>query len=120
MRRGPTRLAVTLSLITIACGVGQPWDQAVRPASGLPDRFKPDSSFTQEAFSDSLCLVHVIDPRGDPRLLLVRSTLTDRSKTFPTALGDYKVQPPGGYGVDEHQLVRVECRTGHPLGIVPE
>ena len=115
----PRRLTAFVSLMATACGVVHPWDQTPRPAPGLPDHFKPDSSFTQEAFSDSLCLVHMVDPRGQPRLLLVRSTLTDKG-AFPAALGDYKVQPPGGYGAGDEDLVRVECRSGRPLGIVSE
>src|SRR5262245_48143958 len=118
---GAARLAACgLGGFLLACGAVQPWNQTPRPASGLPDHFKPDSSFTMEAFSDSLCIVHVIDPRGEPRLSLIRSTITGKTGSYREAQGDYKVQPPGGYGVGEHDLLRLECRTGRPLGIVLE
>lgn len=120
MTPGPVRCAVYgLGGLLIACGTVEPWNQTPRPASALPDQFKPDSSFTLEAGSDSLCLVHLIDPRGEPRLLLVRSTMHQVSPGI-SALGDYKVQPPGGYGVGDKQLLRVECGSGRPQGIVTE
>lgn len=119
MTRGPVRFALSGLVGLIACAAVQPWNQTPRPATGLPDHFTPDSSFTMEAFSDSLCLVHLIDPRGEPRVILIRSTLTEKTGSRD-ALGDYKIQPPGGYGVAEGELLRIECRSGHPLGIVAE
>jgi hypothetical protein len=120
MIRGPVRFAAYgLGSLLVACAAVEPWNQTPRPATGLPDHFTPDSSFTMEARSDSLCLVHLIDPRGEPRLLLVRST-THQVSHGPSAVGDYKVQPPGGYGIGEKELLRVECRSGRPDGIVTE
>jgi len=50
-----------------------------------------------------------VDPRDGARLRLMR-TYHDR--------GDYDV-PSGRYGVDADKLLRLECGTGRPVGVVP-
>jgi hypothetical protein len=47
----------------------------------------------------------------------VRST--DRGGSPAKYWGDYAVNPAGRYGVRENQLLRVDCRTGQAIGIVP-
>jgi hypothetical protein len=48
------------------------------------------------------------DPRDGTELRMLRSHATR---------ADYEVAP-GRYGVGEHELLRLDCNTGQPLGIV--
>jgi hypothetical protein len=50
----------------------------------------------------------MIDPRDHTRLTLIRSA---------GGVGDYEA-PPGRYGVQEGELLRLECATGRVIGIV--
>jgi hypothetical protein len=54
------------------------------------------------------CRSPLFDPRDDVRLILTRSAV---------GRGDYTV-PDRRYGVMEGELLRVDCNTGRPLGIV--
>ncbi len=40
-------------------------------------------------------------------------------RTLHNGLGDYRVTA-GKYGVGEGELLRVDCTTAHPIGIVKE
>jgi hypothetical protein len=58
------------------------------------------------------CNATVLDPRDQTRLRLIRSAIIGG-----THRGDYDV-PAGKYGVRSDELLRVDCATGEPLGIV--
>ncbi|MEP7325361.1 MAG: hypothetical protein ABI836_05370 [Gemmatimonadota bacterium] len=121
------RAASLAGLVSIlACGsagpLSNPWGHTPAPVAGVPEHFIPDSSFTQPPASDSTCLMHLVDPATQIRLIMVRSTghghVTD--STVRSAVGDYKVEPEERFGVGEHERLRVACATGRPLGKVPE
>lgn len=54
------------------------------------------------------CRNPLVDPRDGTRLELVRSS---------NGKGDYE-PPAARYGVSSKQLLRIDCATGHPIGIV--
>lgn len=56
------------------------------------------------------CLSPMHDPRDNTELKMVRAA---------NGMADYKV-PDDRYGVGRHQLLRLDCNTGRPLGIVSE
>jgi hypothetical protein len=105
-----------------ASPLSNPWSHPPTAVAGLPDRFVPDSSFTLVAASDTACLVHLIDPETQTRLLLERSTYPSHvtDSTVRSTLGDYKVEPQDRFGVNQDELLRLVCATGQPLGKVPE
>lgn len=116
--------ALTAVCVTVlGCGTSlNPWSHAPEPVPGLPDRFIPDSSFTLTSASDTTCLFHLIDPQTQTRLLLASSTYPAHvsDNTVRSAVGDYKVEPEGRFGIDEDHRLRVLCATGRPLGKVSE
>jgi hypothetical protein len=58
------------------------------------------------------CRSPLLDPRDQTRIQLVRSARVEDRE-----LGDYDVS--GRYGVGPRELLRIDCSTGAPLGIVP-
>ena len=108
-------LLVTVSGLALG-GCAAPGTQGGRPrpleGAGAPERFEPVGPALRVAPADTLtgggCLNPLIDPRSGDRLVLVRST---------TGHGDYEVRE-GRYGVGPAELIRVECNTGRPLGVV--
>lgn len=98
----------------VACGVSRPLELVPRPATDLPDRFVADSAQPTATASSPTCIVHLRDPRNDVRLTLFWSAWT----AGPTLIGDYQVVPPGRYGVGTNELLRLDCATGRPHGIV--
>lgn len=70
----------------------------------------------------SMRIVHV-EPRATTMLALYglsACALFSTTSTFVrsgTALGDYEV-PEGRYGVQQGELLRIECNTGEVVGIV--
>lgn len=104
--------AAALALVA-ACAVSTfSADTPIRPASDLPARFDPPPGFDRVAPADTLpgaaCLSPLRDPRDGAELRMVRSSGT---------LADYEV-PAGRYDVGEAELLRVDCNTGAPRGIV--
>jgi hypothetical protein len=82
-----------------------------RPASGLPNHFLvggKDGAAPTEPKAEGTCKNPLVDPRGGVSLTLVRSH---------AGQGDYTV-PAGRYGVGKDELLRVDCATGHAIGIV--
>lgn len=99
-----------------ACGASStfgPMAPAPMGGTDLPDRFEPLTEAQRIQPGDTLagggCLSPMVDPRTDDRYLLVRSDMGQ---------GDYRV-PDGRYGADADQLLRLDCNTGEPLGLVP-
>lgn len=107
-------IAIAALLVLGAC-LSRTWEQAPRPAEGLPDRFIPDSTYVVADTAPSVCVVHLTDPEYRIRLLLVRSI---GAEAAPDGRGDYGVEPAGSYGLRKDELLRVECATGRPLGVV--
>ena len=54
------------------------------------------------------CATPMVDPRDRTQIRLIRSV---------APRGDYTV-PEGRYGVGPEELLRLDCTTGAPLGVV--
>lgn len=84
----------------------------LRAGTDLPHRFEPPDTLPRMAPADTLpgggCLSPMRDPRDRTLLRMVRSGATR---------ADYDV-PDGRYGVGPTELLRLECNTGRPLGVV--
>lgn len=105
-----------LFILVATCAVGcasQRTVAAVPEANGLPDHFlvgsHQNASVRQEPQPGEGCRNPLVDPQDGSRLLLVRSTSSE---------GDYEVAD-GRYGIGRRSLLRVDCATGKPLGVVP-
>jgi hypothetical protein len=102
-------------LILAASGGCSSWHKAIattpdridRPATDVPDLFLRDDGRPN---TGTTCLDQLIDPRDKSTIQLVRS--------IPVQ-GDYRVAA-GKYGVSGTELLRVDCTTGRPVGIVRE
>ena len=110
-------ISALLGLLALnACGGSQPWELTPRPAKDLPEQFVIDTSVIPVPLSpDGGCVTRMLDPRDGTRLTLVRST---RRTASPEFVGDYTVEPAGRYGVGPESLLRVDCTTGHGMGVV--
>ena len=80
-------------------------DRIDRPAKDTPDLFLREDDRPN---TGTPCLAVLIDPRDKTAVQLVR--------TIP-GQGDYRV-PAGKYGVTDTELIRIDCATGRPVGIV--
>jgi hypothetical protein len=104
-------LALVIASLT-ACATAPASPDAANPVrapEGVPDKFKaPTSAGRVELGPEAVCLNPLIDPRDETRLTLVRST---------GGHGDYAPEPLR-YGVQEGELLRVDCATGQAVGIV--
>lgn len=113
-----TRFAASVvSLVLLAaCGSTSHADLAPEPVAGLPERFlgAGDADGTPAGVA---CRSPLRDPGGTVVLTLVRSG-RDR-EAVNVGWGDYAVSPAGSYGVGADQLLRVECGSGRPAGVVP-
>ena len=56
----------------------------------------------------------MLDPGSTAKLRLVRSA----SAAYGGYQGDYEVDPQGRFGVGPADLLRIECGSGRPAGIV--
>jgi len=106
-----------LLLVLAACGQsnsGFPSPTPLRAGTDLPARFEPPPGFGRLSLTDTIpgnaCLSPMHDPRNNTEIRMVRAA---------SGQADYKV-PDGRYGVGKHQLLRLDCNTGRPLGIVEE
>jgi hypothetical protein len=100
--------AATLLLggcVTAAAGAT---DALFRPGVDLPTRFVTTDGMAAE----DGCRTTMLDPRDQTRLQLARSWLEGS-----TWRGDYEV-PVGRYGVRDGELLRLDCASGEPFGIV--
>jgi hypothetical protein len=106
--------ALSLGLLGACARAPDPFAAAtpLRAGDALPPRFEPPSEWARVAPADTLpggaCLSPMRDPRDGTELRMLRSHATR---------ADYEVAP-GRYGVGEHELLRLDCNTGQPLGIV--
>ena len=104
-------------LLLAACGQNNssfPSPTPVRAGTDLPAQFEPPTGFARLTLTDTIagnaCLSPMHDPRNKTEIRMVRAA---------NGQADYKV-PDGRYGVGKHQLLRLDCNTGRPLGIVEE
>lgn len=85
---------------------GFPSDASVRPLTDAPTQFAVSGSARR--MSTDICQSPLVDQRNGTTLRLERSV---------PGRGDYEV-PAGHYGVQAGELVRVDCRTLQPIGLV--
>lgn len=94
-------------------GSTYPEDAPARAAEDTPARFVsedlPPGATPNDALPGSGCRNPLIDPRDGTRLIMLNSQHT---------VGDYEV-PAGRYGVREGEALRIQCRTGRVVGVVP-
>lgn len=110
--RFQTLVVASLMAAALAGCASQRTVSAVPEASSLPDHFlvgsHQDARVREEPRPDDGCRNPLVDPQDGSRLLLIRST---------SNVGDYEV-PEGRYGISRRDLLRVDCATGKPLGII--
>jgi hypothetical protein len=82
-------------------------DTIERPATGAPATFVRGDGLPNV---NTACLTPMLDQRDNTTVELVRSR---------NGQGDYRV-PAGKYGVGGNELLRIDCTTGVPKGIVRE
>jgi hypothetical protein len=111
------RVLTAQFLLLAACGQsssGFPSPTPLSAGTDLPAQFEPPPGFARLSLTDTLpgnaCLSPMHDPRNNTEIRMVRAA---------NGQADYKV-PDGRYGVGAHQLLRLDCNTGRPLGIVKE
>ena len=106
---------LALALVSGCAGSGPKWNASdiVRPSTDAPDRFAAGltpggSSIFPEP--DDPCRNPLVDPRDGTPITLFRSV---------PGSGDYRV-PAGRYGIADptRELLRIDCGTGKPVGIV--
>lgn len=107
---------IPLTLALVACGSTSHWAMTPEPVAGLPERFLGPGDGGGEP-AGVACRTPLRDPRTNVVLTLVRSG-RDRERVN-VGWGDYAVSPVGSYGLDASRLLRVECGSGRPVGVVP-
>lgn len=102
--------ALPVALLTACAAAAQPGSTAaeLRPAQDTPARFITSDGVVPE----ESCRVTMLDPRDQTSLRLARSAQYGMSYR-----GDYEV-PDGRYGVQRGELLRIDCGTGEPIGVV--
>jgi hypothetical protein len=84
-----------------------PGDAATRPLTDAPSQFAVSTS-ARTRLSTDICQSPLFDQRNGTTLRLERSV---------PGRGDYEVAT-GHYGAQVGELVRVDCRTLQPIGLV--
>ena len=106
----------TLGLLAgCAIGAASTWPIDAPPrrqAVDVPAAFSisPAEAVAPPRETRGACRNPMYDPRDGTRLVL-EAALEGR-------VGDYSV-PAGRYGVRERELLRLDCGTGRPIGVVP-
>lgn len=108
----PVRGALLLAVVTtLACASSHiedfPGDASARPLTDGPTQFSLGTS-SRTRLSTDICQSPLIDQRSGTTLRLERSV---------PGRGDYEVAT-GHYGAQAGELVRVDCRTLQPIGLV--
>lgn len=86
-----------------------PAGSSMRPALDAPHHFMiATPTGTEEPRPYEGCRNSLVDPRDGTRLTLIRSADGE---------GDYEPVPLR-YGLSGGELLRVECESGRPLGVV--
>jgi hypothetical protein len=79
----------------------------VRMATDVPERFESPAG---TSMGNSACLSPLTDPRDGTTIIMQTSFGKE-------GVGDYVV-PGGKYGVENGELLRINCATGEVVGIV--
>jgi hypothetical protein len=105
----PRRAARLLPAVLLgACTTATSYPTAVlRPADGAPEHFVLEGGETMNGAPGGPCRSPIRDPRGGAPLVMVRAY---------QGSGDYDAN--GRFGTHAGELVRVDCASGAPLGIV--
>ena len=109
------RACVLLNLVVMLAGCASTARTAGVAATPLRPTDVPaaflvaDDGQLRAPVPEDQCRTTLVDARDGTRIRLVMSR---------EGWGDYAV-PTGRYGVGDGFLLRVECTTGRPLGIVP-
>ena len=107
----PTEALILAVIGTLGCASshveGFPSDAPVRPLTDAPTQFAVSASAGTRIPTD-ICQSPLFDQRNGTTLRLERSV---------PGRGDYEV-PTGRYGAQAGDLVRVDCRTLQPIGLV--
>jgi hypothetical protein len=119
MKAAPVRSLLVLVLaITLiaACAThpGFPPESEVVPAFDTPAQFTAVMGEADAVLPDGACSTRLYDPRDHGELQLIRSVSQGPGGA---ARGDYQVRE-NKYGVNRHELLRIDCATGVPVGIV--
>jgi len=108
-------LLLPLTLMAAGCGSTSHANLIPQPVVGMPAQFFGPSGAPEPA--GPTCRNPLRAPDGVVTLTMVRS---GREPDRPgIGWGDYAVSPVGSYGVRLDQLIRVECGSGVPAGVVP-
>ena len=119
MNNSGSRVIFLISVVLAgACGMnsstGFPSTAPLQAGTDLPAQFEPPAGFGRLSPTDTIpgnaCLSPMRDMRNDTSIKMVRAA---------NGQADYRV-PDGRYGVGQHQLLRLDCNTGRPLGIVKD
>ena len=102
-------VAVAASLFLAACA-STSWPTQVDTSVlvGAPDHFlvvEPSTGAKSEPSGDKTCHSPIADPVSGVQFALARSS---------DGFGDYF--PGTAYGLKPDQLLRIDCRTGRPIG----
>jgi hypothetical protein len=114
---GPTmrhRLLILAALggLACSCSTGVGTREMRGDATDVPARFQvldAASGARRDVGPGPACANPLVDPRDGTELRLDRSG---------DGQGDYAVASPARYGLAADELLRVDCRTGAPLGKV--
>lgn len=110
--RGVVALALVTGLGAGCASANATMSGAIlRPAVDAPAQFVAQGmapAAPAEATTSPSCRNPLFDPRDSTRIVLDRSA---------RGTGDYFV-PANRYGVSDGELLRIDCSTGRPLGIV--
>ena len=101
---------LVLAVVMAGCVTAQSTiERELRPAEDVPPVFTAEEGVAPVQG----CHGTLIDPRDQTRLRLMRSAAAGGGGYR----GDYEV-PGGKYGVGRDELLRIDCESGEPLGIV--
>lgn len=101
---------ISAFLLLTSCGAGGTRGvngDVLRAGVDTPANFRPPSGVTVD---DDSCHSPMVDPRDGTSLRMV---------TASGGVGDYEV-PNFKYGVNEGELLRLNCRTGEVIGVVKQ
>lgn len=108
-------LLFPLASVLAGCGSTSHAELVPQPVAGMPAYFVGPTGVVEGA--GTACRSPLRDPDGMVTLTMVRS---GRERERPDiGWGDYAVSPAGSYGLRADQLLRVECGSGQPAGVVP-
>ncbi|MEO8029239.1 MAG: hypothetical protein ABI765_00250 [Gemmatimonadota bacterium] len=114
---GGLGFSLALGLVIAGCGATAVWQQNPNPAQNLPNRFSIDPD-RPPATGSKGCPVRLLDERDGTRLVLIRSVAVPPLSGGDMALGDYRIEPEGHYGLGPQELLRVQCPSRRPQGAV--